>query len=124
MDEEEEEPRIVSLSECLGYFDRVEQEMAETPALVPRPEGVAHFLATHCGPEVVAELGSRLVALGDSDPAWKTKAVVLFLGQADDPAAADALQRFAAATPREDYRELAGRSLLAINERRGGRPEV
>jgi len=122
MDEDDETP--VSLSECLDYLERIEREVARTPMLVPPPEGVAHFLATRCGPEAVAALGSRLVERGDGDREWRTKALVLYLGQVDDPAAAETLQRFAAATQRDDYRDLAGRTLVAIADRKSGKHEV
>lgn len=119
-----EEPRINSESECLAYLERIEREVARTPAMVPPPEGVANYLATHCGPEIAATLASRLVELGDQEPAWKTKATILYLAQVDEPAAAEALQRFAAATPREDYRELAAGSMAAVAARQGGKPQV
>lgn len=114
-----EEPRIDNESDCLAWFERIEQEVAETPMMVPPPEGVANYLARHCGPGVAAVLASRLVELGDQEPDWRTKAEILYLARVDDPVAADALLRFASATAHDDQRELAARSLVAL-----GNPEV
>ena len=119
MAEQPEEPRIESESECLAWFERIEQEVAGTPMMVPPPEGVANYLARHCGPEIAAVLAARLVERGDQEPDWRTKAEILYLGRVDDPAAADALLRFASATANDDQRVLAARSLVAH-----GNPEV
>jgi hypothetical protein len=103
----------------LAYLDDVEQYMAETPAMVPPPEGVVNYLQRHFGAEAAPLMAVHLVKLGDLWPAWKTQAAILYLGGVDGPAAAEALVRFAATTARETARDLAVQSLVA----RGG-PET
>jgi hypothetical protein len=112
------------IAECLAYLERVERKMAVTPAKIPPPEGVANYLIQHFGAEVAGLFADHLVEQGDQGPDWKTKAAILYLGRVDDPVASEALQRFASATPNEDYRELASESLVAVAERRGEKPQV
>jgi len=100
------------IAECLAYLEAVERKMARTPAKVPPPEGVANYLLQHFGEAVVALFADYLVGQGDQGPGWKTQAAILYLGRVSDPAAAEALQRFAAATARDDYRELAAAQKL------------
>ncbi|MES1241724.1 MAG: hypothetical protein ABUT39_08915 [Acidobacteriota bacterium] len=112
------------VAECLAYLEQVERKMASTPIKVPPPEGVANYLEQHFGAAVAGLLAEYLVEQGDGGPGWKTLAAILYLGRVDDPVAEEALQRFAAATHIEDYRELAGDTLVALADRRGGRPQV
>ncbi len=80
---------------ALEYLDRVARVVEGTPVPFPPPEAVARYLSREFAGRAADLLALRLAKEVGSWPAWKSTAVLLYLGERKEPATTAALLRIA-----------------------------
>jgi len=100
---------------ALAYLDQVPGKLRRTAMGKPSPSGTESYLSLHFGDGVAELLALRLIK-EDAWPAWKARAVVLYLTPPRHrlPSTTSALIRFAIETADQESRELAIAGIRAI----------
>jgi hypothetical protein len=98
---------------CLEFFDRTEEETAQTAQGEPDPQWVGDVLLRDFGVKAAPLLGVHLVKLKEVWPFWKTAGTLLYLEQLPGRVTSVFLLEFVLTGKSPHFRDMARKALLA-----------